>query len=170
MAGKILAMFAAAGRARTKGSLRPVLTPGRRGVHMIEQTKDSGLWRARLAKACQVNQMECWGSLLGHGGAVEVRYAVYLPRILSVAQGAAQGAVIPSHEQAWPIDRMLGDTDKFQRNLGDALQDSKLILDDAQIVDWMCGKRWASGGTGHVEVMVCEAERPEDGPWWMPSR
>lgn len=170
MAGQILALFRVDGRARTKGSLRAYCRKDRRHtVHLEEETKDSSLWRRRVAHACQKNQLAAWGKLLGYAGPVEVRLAVYFPRTLSRAKDAAEGAIIPSHDTPFPTAIDLGDTDKLQRNTGDALEDSRLILDDSQITDWMASKRWAPDGVApYVEVMVLEAERPDEGPWWMP--
>lgn len=170
--GRVLALFRVGGRARTKGSLNAYCTKGpTHRIRVEEQTKDSSLWRRQVAHACQRHQLHVWGRLLGHSGPVEVWLVVYLPRELSTAQGAPEGTVIPSHQTPYPTDVHLGDGDKFARNIGDALQDSRLIRDDAQITDWHVAKRWCPGvgGDGWVEIMVTQSPEEPEAPVWMPE-
>jgi Holliday junction resolvase RusA-like endonuclease len=170
MSGRILAMFRVDGRARTKGSLKVYCTKGRdHRVRLEEETKDSSRWRRLVALECQRHQKAMWGKLLGHAGPVEVRLGVYFARQLSTAQCAAPGEVVPSHRTPFPTDVMLGDGDKLARNVGDALQDSRIILDDSQITDWMIAKRWAPDGEkAHVEILIMEATDVA-APFWMPK-
>lgn len=168
MSAQILAMFRVDGRPRTKGSLKATCTRNRsHTIRYQEETKDSSRWRREIALACQRHQRAMWGKLLGHEGAVEVRLVAYFDRQLSVAQGVAEGTIIPSHLGLFPTDIKLGDTDKLARNVGDALTDSGIIRDDSQVTDFMVAKRWSTPAhPAGVEVLVMEADRAEP-PFWM---
>lgn len=176
MSHRILALFRVDGRARTKGSLKVYCMKNRaHSVKVEEEVAESKRWRRAVALAAQAQSREVWGTpTLGHAGPVEVRLAVYLPRQLSVAKGQ-EGTVVPSHSTDFPTDIKLGDVDKLARNIGDALTDSRLILDDSQITDFLVAKRWAplgmTGAAGWAEVMVMEADPAAalGGPYWMPG-
>jgi Holliday junction resolvase RusA-like endonuclease len=173
MSGRVLALFRVEGRARTKGSLRPICTRSRdHKVYLKEETKDSAHWRRVVALECQRQQKAAWGALVGHAGPVEVRLAVYWARDLSEARGVAPGTVVPSHDTPYPTEVKMGDADKLARNVGDALEDSGLIRDDAQITDWCIAKRWApAGSAGWAEILVQEADplNAADPLPWMPG-
>lgn len=127
-----------AGRARTKGSLYVVGYRPNGSAIMGEQVKGSKAWRATVAQVI----LRGLGADIGprgpvvdwepYPGAVRVRLLTFLPR-----NGRAE---------PYPIRRTDGDTDKYQRNVGDALTDTRLIVDDAQIVEWAAVKRWAPDG------------------------
>lgn len=177
MSHRILALFRVDGRARTKGSLKVYCRKDRRhSVHVEEEVAESKAWRRRVALAAQAQSRSAWGTAtLGHAGPVEVRLVCYLPRQLSVAKGK-EGTVVPSHSTDFPTDILMGDVDKLARNVGDALTDARLILDDSQITDFLVAKRWAplgmTGAAGWAEVLVMEVD-PEaalgPGPFWMPD-
>lgn len=60
-----------------------------------------------------------------------------------------------SHSGAWPDASDIGDLDKLCRNLGDALEQSGLILNDRQIVHWNAWKRWCPEGEGpSMDVLI----------------
>jgi hypothetical protein len=62
---------------------------------------------------------------------------------------AMQAAGIPAPPKNHEISRLPSrppDVDKLQRAIGDALTKSKVITDDARIVQWVAGKRWAPPG------------------------
>lgn len=173
MSHRILALFRVDGRARTKGSLKVYCQKNRaHTVKVEEEVAESKAWRRRVALAAQAQSRAAWGTpTLGHVGPVEVRLAVYFPRELSRARGVPEGTVIPSHRTDFPTAETLGDSDKLARNIGDALQDSRLIINDSQITDFLVAKRWApEGSAGWVEVMVMETapEAALGGPFWMP--
>jgi hypothetical protein len=125
-----------AGRARTKGSLKVIGYRPNGSAILSEQVAGSKAWRATLAHVI----LRSLGASIGPrgpvvdwepwDGPVVVRMLTFLPR--------KSGRTEP-----YPILRTDGDTDKYQRNTGDALQDTRLIVDDGQIVDWIASKRWA---------------------------
>lgn len=176
MSHRILALIRVDGRARTKGSLKVFCRKDRRhSVQVEEEVAESKRWRRAVALAAQAHTRSVWGTAtLGHAGPVEVRMVAYLPRQLSVAKGQ-EGTVIPSHATDYPTDIKLGDADKLARNIGDALVDARLILDDSQVTDFLVAKRWApvgqTGAAGWVEVLVMEADPAAalGGPFWMPE-
>ena len=54
-----------------------------------------------------------------------------------------------------------GDLDKFARNVGDALQDTRVIVDDSQIVHWSAWKAWTpEGGVSGIQLDVVRAPVP----------
>ncbi len=59
---------------------------------------------------------------------------------------AANGGLRPK-SPAWPTSRAIPDTDKLQRAVGDALEASGYIANDAQIVCWLALKKWCSTGS-----------------------
>ncbi len=121
-----------AGRARTKGSLR---WEGRRAV---EQVAGSSAWRQQVAETIlrQLGAQMAPGGPVAHwrpeGGPVAVRVIIWLPR--------------PARVPPWVVyasERNRNDLDKLQRNLGDALSDTQVIVDDGVIVHWDTWKLWA---------------------------
>ena len=127
------------GRARTKGSL---YVRGRRAngsAILAEQVRGSKGWREQVVETVlrqlgatfgPAGPVVSWGPYVG---AVVVRMAVLLPRPAS-----GRGAVCP-----YPDQKQDGDLDKYQRNVGDALTDTRVIVDDGQIVVWEAWKLWA---------------------------
>jgi len=122
------------GRARTKGSMRHQ-GHGR----MVEQVAGSKAWRATVVETI----VRTLGGSFGPGGPsgwwepdegpIAVRKIVYLPRP-ATGYGATSD---------WPDYPWAGDEDKYQRNVGDALTDTGVIKDDAQICHWDAWKVWA---------------------------
>lgn len=156
----ILASFFRPGRPRTKGSLNVWCTKGRtHKVHVQEETKDSSLWRAQMAKAAQVDHLERHGKLLNWGGPVGVVAHFLFAQEGERIGGVLTGNVIPSHRTPFPTDIHLGDLDKLMRNLGDALQDAHVIADDSLIVSETIRKTWCPLGQAPgvlVEVVALE--------------
>jgi hypothetical protein len=143
----ILTSFFRAGRPRTKGSLRAWCTKGRaHKVHLEEETKDSSLWRAQMAKAAQVDHLERHGKLLNWGGPVGlVCHFLFMPTP-EVLGGKLTGRAIPAHRTPFPTSIDLGDLDKLTRNLGDALEDAHVIENDRLIVSLGIRKTWCPPG------------------------
>jgi hypothetical protein len=134
----ILCQFTRLGRPRTKGSLHAYcLKNARHTVRFEEQTKDSKLWRARMAKWAQVSMLDLHGGLVRWEGAAVVEATFYFQRELGV-----DGEVVESHLTPFPTDIHLGDVDKLTRNLLDALTDAQVIKDDSLVVDIVIRKRW----------------------------
>ena len=90
-----------------------------------------------------------------YDSAVHVRAVFYLAKNHVIKAGKRTDAFWPSHETSFPTALDLGDTDKLQRNVGDALQDAKLIADDSLIVKWLDPQKlWAPDNvpTTFIEV------------------
>lgn len=167
-----LALLRVTGRARTKGSLNGYCLKNKvHTVRMVEEVAESKAWRRRMAVAVQRDSRARHGTArFGYGLAVEVRAIAYLPRQLSVAQGVEPGTVVPSHATPFPTDIKMGDTDKLQRNIGDALVDAGLITDDSLITDWVARKRWAPlQSPAWLDLFVLEANDPDAPALWMPQ-
>jgi hypothetical protein len=139
------------GRPRTKGSLEPIGYRANGSVILGEQVRGSKAWRGVMAETVlrTLGAEFVPGGFQGwwepYPGAVAVYATVFLPRGERV--------------EPWPIRRTDGDQDKYQRNIGDALQDTRVIADDSCIVHWDVWKRWAAPAqqTGvRIEVLAVE--------------
>lgn len=132
----ILTEFTRLGRPRTKGSLRAYCVKNaRHTIRYEEQTKDSSLWRARMAKWAQVSMLDLHGRIVKWPGAVAVEATFYFER-----------EDVESHRTPFPTDIHLGDVDKLTRNLLDALTDAQVIVDDSLVADIVIRKRWCPVG------------------------
>jgi hypothetical protein len=152
----ILTEFTRLGRPRTKGSLRAYCTKGARHiVRYEEQTKDSKLWRAQMAKWAQVSMLDLHGRIVRWPGAVVVEATFYFHQELGV-----DGEVVESHRTPFPTDIHLGDVDKLTRNLLDALTDAQVIKDDSLVADIVVRKRWCPEGADHG--VTCRVSILED--------
>lgn len=76
-------------------------------------------------------------------GAVSVVLVVFVPRPGTTRLGL------------WPIGQGTGDTDKYQRAVGDALTESGVIVDDSRILRWDASKRYA--GTAYDRGITTSA-------------
>lgn len=123
-----------AGRARTKGSLRP------QGHRLVEQVAGSKGWREIVA---QTVLRHC-GATPGPGGFVRWWEAERGPVVVGLTVFLPRPAGRGREHADWPVQQRDGDLDKYQRNVGDALTDTQVIADDAQIVGWApAWKVWA---------------------------
>lgn len=119
------------GRARTKGSLKPThirLGGGRCKVGLREDGEFSVPWKTTMIKAIRA-ACEC----AQYAGPVEVHSFSRFER--------PDGTTTP-----WPVQHSIGDEDKLRRNLLDALTQSALLKDDAQVVGGQNWKRWCELG------------------------
>lgn len=138
------------GRARTKGSLRPQGRTADGRVRLVEQVRLSGSWRATVVEVVLRHLGASFGPdgpVVGweaYAGPVSVQLAVRFPRP-------------DSADRPYPTARTDGDLDKLQRNVGDALQDARVILDDAQIVEWHAVKSWAPPLSAGIWLVVTPA-------------
>lgn len=135
--------FFVAGRCRTKGSLKPIISRGRGGkvvVNLVEQTEHSKPWKLHMIREIQ---RQCGASKYkpGYAGAVEVRAEF---RFEPERSSAKPFALKPSSGTPWPTSIVWGDADKLLRNLLDALTQSGLIEDDRLVVSIISRKRWTS--------------------------
>lgn len=161
----VLLTAQAAGRPRTKGSLKTYCMRNR--THTIrydEEVAESKSWRKTVARALREAQLAQHGRLLSWPGPVEVRLVFFFPREESVA-----GGNWPTHDTVWPTAITLGDIDKLTRNVLDAMLTparkqgadlcSALLADDSQVVSLAAGKFWT---TEHhepgVQILVMEME------------
>lgn len=117
-----------AGHPKTKGSLDFVTK-----THVRESVSGSDHWRKLVAQQLRV----------AHGGRppFEGRAGV---RILSYLQPSR--LALERGPESWILGRTSGDVDKLGRNVLDALTDSGMIKDDAQVWDLMSCKRLAMPG------------------------
>lgn len=124
----VLAETFVAGHAKTKGSLT-----FKGGRHVEEAVRGSGDWRKLVADS------------LGRAStglhAEEGRVGVWITSYLQPY--AAKDLLDP---QGWIMSQRSGDVDKLARNVLDALTDSGLIGDDAQVWDVFSSKRLACPG------------------------
>jgi|WetSurSiteA1Bulk_404760.scaffolds.fasta_scaffold08316_2 hypothetical protein len=133
-----------AGRARTKGSMRVRGHRANGSAILAEQVAGSKPWREQVVETIlrQGGAVFAPGGpsvpWVSWGGPVAVRLLVWLPRPTS-GIGATS---------TWPTRQCDGDSDKYQRNIGDALEDTRIIGNDAQIVHWEAWKMWADPAVG----------------------
>jgi hypothetical protein len=140
-----------AGVPKTKGSLRVRARRANGGVLLAEQVTGSSDWRARIVETvlrqggadfAPGGPIVPWASWTGPVG---VRLLVRVSRPVSGAHAA----------HAWPDYLRTGDLDKYARNVGDALTDTRIIADDGQIVHWDAWKVWAEPSMGrHSGVWI----------------
>jgi Holliday junction resolvase RusA-like endonuclease len=155
--GELLRLFVP-GRARTKGSLKPIHIPGGRGRKCrISLTEDHALstpWKRTMIVAIQQERRN-WpaGETATYAGAVEVHsFFRFSPR------ESVNGGLVPSQAGAWPVANEIGDEDKLRRNVLDALTQSALLADDALVVGGYNLKRWTEPGeVAGVQILVREA-------------
>jgi len=146
--GDLLCAFEVSGRPRPKGSLKGYCQKNAaHTVRFVEQVEQGPVWRRKMALAAQADMKARHGRLLGEVGPVAVRALFVYER--------------PEEEGdwCWPIAITYGDTDKLIRNLGDALTDSRLIMDDSQIVGWPDSWK-VYGEQAYVRVQVYRAPEP----------
>lgn len=127
-----------AGRPQPKGSLKPrgsaVSKTGRRYSKLTEDDEESSAWRKAvknaLARQAKAVYSFTWRNMFPLTVPVHVAAVFHFappadPAIASAPCG------------------MEGDLDKLLRNLGDAMKDAGLIVDDRLITGWMAEKCWA---------------------------
>lgn len=166
------------GRARTKGSLDPVVTRGARGkvfVYMRESVRLSKPWRLKIIDVICRDKGWVKPRVIKqrgkedryefdhepYSGPVEVRFEVRFAREFSIEYGVTTEELREASATAWPISIGWGDGDKLERNLFDALTQSGLIKDDRLVVACTWRKRFCCDGEPaglHCRVTaVCDA-------------
>lgn len=121
-----------------KGSLRCVGRRGRRAHVLIEDNPQTKPWREKIAR-------EAARSIVEHadkGQALGVQIVSTLPRPASQYGTGKNSGVLRARAVAHPTALRTGDVDKLARLVLDALQDSAVIVDDAQVVEVVSRKRW----------------------------
>ena len=131
------------GTPRPKGSMRHV----GRGI-LVENRAHSGDWRHTVVTTVHAEIVD------GDGGLRDG-----YPELGPVTVGVTLRFARPkSRKTGEPASRSTGDVDKHARNLLDALQDSGLFKDDAQVVNLSIAKRYC--GPSEVpgaHIVVCGA-------------
>lgn len=116
------------GRARTKGSL--IMLPN---GSVREGVEGSSSWRKIMA-----GRFSEWRR---SGGVPTLRCAVVLRTVFFLPRKAKSELT-----RSYPTARGTGDLDKLIRNLGDALDDAGVLVDDSQIVCHVSTKEYESRG------------------------
>lgn len=124
------------GSPKTKGSMAH-----RGGGQMVESVKGSKTWRLLMAHALR----QRWNA--GEGDSVARGYEPREPRVGQIRVSATFFLPCARGSRSL-ITKGSGDVDKLARNLLDALTDSGVIVDDAQVVGLIVDKREASDASG----------------------
>lgn len=138
----MIARFEIAGRPRPKGSMA---CQGGRQHRMVESVAGSRPWKLHMIRGIReragIVPIKIGQRVTGFNPAP---YAgpVWVTAVFGF-EGGPDGYPIVSNDH--------GDLDKLCRNLGDALEQSGLLLNDSQIVGWIASKVWATSGVS-VEV------------------
>lgn len=119
----------------------------RRG-RMYEQNRRTRPWRREMVEAFIVGNAY-YGRTEPIDEPVTVRATFYLPR--------------PKRPR-FNVPGVKPDTDKLQRNLGDAMQEAGVLSDDSRIVEWHVRKAYATTGEPGVWVEIHRHD-PEE---WTP--
>ena len=139
------------GRPRSKGSLKIWCTRGRdHKVRVEEQVAESGAWRKRVAAHVQREVLRTWEAMPRLEIPVELRVVYFFRR------EDEDHPTLPR-----PTAITVGDLDKLDRNIGDALTSSGLIKDDKYIVRIMSEKRWGAQAGAQILLMQVPPEERE---------
>ena len=149
------------GRPRTKGSLDPIVKKTGRGKVTFSQkdNPESVAWKREMIKAL-------WTQFgVRSRAAVAALMPQYAGPVFVVATFALDPAWHGHSREDWPFPtaHCCGDLDKLARNLGDALEQSGLLVDDSQIMEWALSKEWAVGDPG---VLSKEWAMSDPGVLW----
>jgi Holliday junction resolvase RusA-like endonuclease len=136
------------GRPRTKGSLKPVhvkMGAGRCRVSLTESGEYATAWKQQMISAIRAACV-----CVRWSGPVRVDTFFRFEKLCA-----------PDESLPWPVrekgEYAHGDEDKLRRNALDALTQSGLILDDAQVVGGENWKRWTGGDEAGVLIVVTPA-------------
>jgi Holliday junction resolvase RusA-like endonuclease len=138
------------GRPRSKGSLKHWCMKDRKHtVRVEEQVKDSHAWRVKVAHQVQRECRGAYGEHLRLEIPVELRVVYFFDRTAE-----------DRPDEAYPVAMGIGDLDKLDRNIGDALTSSGVIKDDQYIVRIVSEKRWAAPGSiGGAQITLLKVEQ-----------
>jgi Holliday junction resolvase RusA-like endonuclease len=119
-----------------KGSLKCIGTRGTRQHVLVEDNPRTQHWREEIARAAHAAEFE----VAGQGQAVGVEITSTLPRPAShYGTGRNAKRVRPSAPD-FPTVKGTGDVDKLARLVLDALEDSDVLDNDAQVVEVLSRK------------------------------
>jgi Holliday junction resolvase RusA-like endonuclease len=115
--------------------------------HMYDANKNLKPWR-EVALSRAIDARPPWtGPIFAE--AVEVTAAFYFPRPASHYGTGRSAGQLRATAPIWVATKP--DTDKLQRALGDILEQSSIVRNDALIVAWQAVKRY---GEPRVDVLV----------------
>ena len=130
----LFSMFVS-GKAKPKGSLKLVSRRGARRPVMREMVVGSLEWKQNMISEFQGKKLD--GRLFDDTDTFPIDDAVALYATFWVERPKTNRDLYPSKASS-------GDLDKLMRNLGDALEQSGILRNDARIVDVNICKRWAT--------------------------
>lgn len=131
--------FFVPGRPRPQGSKRPIPRPNG-GISLVEQSAHIVEWRARVAGFAAL----AWGTTTATELPVRVTALFVLRRPKSHYSKAKRSAGrLAKHAPAYPIAKCMGDIEKLERAIYDALTGVALI-DDGQVVSNHNDKVWGA--------------------------
>lgn len=136
-----------------KGSLRCIGGAG--GRHqLIEDNKRTKPWRDKIAteirRAWPIDQHAAPGQPIG----AEVTTTHERPAG-HLGTGRNSGVVKASYADVHPVTRSAGDVDKLARLILDAIQDTGVLPDDAQVVELIQRKAYARPQNPTGDVLPC---------------
>jgi Holliday junction resolvase RusA-like endonuclease len=146
---QVIAQTWIAGRPRTKGSLNAYCSKGR--DHKLvwrEQVKDSKAWRMTMARQLQREARFNYGEHLLLEIPVELRLVYFFRREDE-----------DRSTEPYPTAMTVGDLDKLDRNVLDALTSSGIVKDDRYVVRIMSEKRW--GNVAGVQLTLMQIPEEE---------
>lgn len=135
------------GTSKTKGSLKNVARKGQK-PHLAEQVAGSTAWKDKMKKAFQ--RLVRAGD--GSNPALALPGYPYNESVVVYATFVFEKPATFKGE--FPNTMTFGDTDKLQRNLGDALQQSGVLREDSRIIEWHAVKRFKETWEPHPCVYV----------------
>lgn len=148
------------GRSRTKGSLRPIVDWARRTVRLIEDHPHSAPWRKTV-----IRRATRFIKAHPYTGPVRVDLVFVFEREIG-----KNGDVWPSHDTPFPTALDIGDLDKLERNILDAIGRQRKsgpgIIDDDRWVSSMASrKRWGPTCGVWIVIRPDTLDENESVPW-----
>lgn len=125
----LITEFWVSGHARTKGSLEHV------GNGRLKDKDSSYAWRRLVVERVHADMNKRHGGVTTYAGPVMLELVTFLQCTRKNAD-----------PREWLMSEHAGDADKLERNVFDALQDSKAIVNDGQILYVVARKRLAHDG------------------------
>jgi len=140
-------VFEVAGKPRPKGSM---VCQGGRQHHLVESVAGSKPWKLEMVRQIR-DQLDIRPLKVGNrvtgwaGGWVPLQGPITVQALFCFERCGCEldYPMVPNDH---------GDLDKLCRNLGDALEMSGLIKNDAQIVQWIASKLWDTEARACVRV------------------
>lgn len=141
--------FAVAGRAVPQGSKRAMINKATGRAMMLESSSRHKHWRALVALCAQQSKQRPPEPL---NEPVIVALSFHFARPKSHYSIRKTGNLLKMDAPLWATSRAIGDIDKLQRAVFDAITDAGWIRDDSLIARVVSSKQWT---TGRDEIHVC---------------